>query len=110
LDKITDEMWVTFSEEEDPQISSVIIEMEELPYTYKNYIYRGKNWKCPVCNADEGHCEHYYYILCEGIHHKDQAYKMRLSQQCKCLDFSESNSKEGKNAYQAIFIYNINLN
>ncbi len=42
-DKATDEMWITFPEEEDQQISSTLIEEEELTYIYKNYIYQEKN-------------------------------------------------------------------
>ena len=79
-DKTIDEIWTTFPEEEDQQISSIIIEKGKLPYTYKNYIYRDKNWKYSVYNADEGHCGHYYCILYKGIHFKDQAYKIKSSQ------------------------------
>jgi len=38
-DKTTDEMWITFPEEEEYQISSTVTEGEEFPCTYKNYIY-----------------------------------------------------------------------
>jgi len=41
--KITDEMWTTFPEEEDQQISNIITKGKEFLYIYKNYIYRGKN-------------------------------------------------------------------
>ncbi len=40
-------MWTTFSEEEEQEISTTVTEGKELSYTYKNYIYRGKNWECP---------------------------------------------------------------
>jgi len=76
-----------------------MIEGKELPYIYKNYIYQGKNWKCPVCNADNGYCEHYYCTLCKKVYSKDRGYKMRLNQQCKCLESSDNSSREGENAY-----------
>jgi len=41
--KTTDEIWTTFLEEEECQISSTITEEEELSCIYKNYIYQGKN-------------------------------------------------------------------
>jgi len=59
------------------KISSTVTEGEELPCTYKNYIYKGKNWKCPICNAKD-HCGYYHCILYKGIHSKDRAYKIRL--------------------------------
>ncbi len=62
-DKITDEMWTTFPEEKEQKISSTITEGEELSCTYKNYIYREKNWKCPICSTED-HCGHYHYTLC----------------------------------------------
>ncbi len=96
--KTTDEMWITFPKEEEQKISSTVIEGEELSCTYKNYIYREKNWKCPICSAED-HCGHYHYILCKGIHSKDRAYKIRPSQQCKYLKPSGSNSREGEDAY-----------
>src|SRR6266540_628573 len=77
-DRITDEVWATFPEEKEQKISSTVIEEDELPYTYKNYIYRENNWKCPICSIED-HCRHYYCALCKGIHLNDQAYKMRLS-------------------------------
>jgi len=91
-------MWITFLEKKEQKISNTVIEGEELPYTYKNYIYRGRNWKCLICSA-ENHCGHYHYILCQGIHLKDRTYKMRLGRQCKCLEPSSSNSREREDAY-----------
>ncbi len=76
-----------------------MIEEEKLSCTYKNYIYRGKNWKYSICNADDGHCEHYYYTICKRIYYKNRAYRIRLSQQCKCLKFNGSNSRERKDTY-----------
>ncbi len=62
-DETTNKTWTTFLEKAECQISNIITEEEELIYTYRNYIYRGKNWKCLICDA-ENHCEHYYCILC----------------------------------------------
>jgi len=76
-----------------------VIEEKEFLCIYKNYIYRGKNWKYPICNADNSYCRYYYYTLCKEIYPKNQAYKIRLSQQCKCLEFSDSNSEEEEDAY-----------
>ena len=73
-----DEMWTTFPEEEERQISNTVTKGEELPYTYKNYIYWEKNWQCLICNAED-YCGHYHYILCKGIHPKDRSYKIRPS-------------------------------
>ena len=73
------EMRTTFSEEKEYQVSNIVTEGEKLPCIYKNYIYQGKNWKCPIYSA-ENHCEHYHCILCQGIYPKDRAYKMRLGQ------------------------------
>ena len=97
-DKTTDEMWTTFPKEEEQKISSTVTEGEKLPYIYKNYIYREKNWKCPVCSVED-HCRYYHYTLCQGIHLKDRSYKIRSSQQCKCLEPSGNNSREGEDAY-----------
>ena len=97
-DKTTDEMWTTFPEEEEQKISSTVTEGEELPYTYKNYIYREKNWKCPICSTED-YCGHYHCILYQEIHPKDRAYKIRPGRQCKCLKPSGSNSREGEDAY-----------
>ena len=80
------------------KISSTVTEGEELPCTYKNYIYKGKNWKCPICSAED-HCGHYHCTQCQEIHPKDRSYKMRPSRQCKCLKISGSNSGEGEEAY-----------
>ncbi len=41
-----------------------IINNETIPYSYVNYIYRGKNWKCSVYGTDDGHYRHYYCMLC----------------------------------------------
>ena len=91
-------MWITFPEEEEQKISSIVTEGEEFPCIYKNYIYREKNWECLICNA-ENHCRYYHCILCQGIHPKDRSYKMRLGWQCKCLEPSGSNSREKEDAY-----------
>ncbi len=93
-----DEMWTTFPEEEECQISSIVIEGEKLPCTYKNYIYRGRNWECLICSVKD-HCGHYHCTLCQEIHSKDRSYKMRSGRQCKCLESSGSNSGEGKKVY-----------
>ncbi len=92
-------MWIIFSEKKNQQISSTVIEEEKFSCIYKNYIYKGKNWKCPVCNANDGHCEYYYCILYKRIHPKDRAYKMRSDQQCKCLEPNGNSSREGEDAY-----------
>ena len=68
----------TSPEGEEPKVKSMEKERKETPRTYKNYIYRGKNWKCPICSAED-HCGHYHYTLCQGIHPKDRSYKMRPS-------------------------------
>ncbi len=73
-------------------------ERKETPSMYKNYIYRGRNWECPICSAED-HCGHYHCTQCQGIHPKDRSYKMRPSRQCKCLEISNSNSGEGEEAY-----------
>ncbi len=88
----------TFSEKEEQKTDSTEIEEAETPSTYKNYIYRGKNWECPICSAED-HCGHYHYTRCQRIHPKDRSYKMRPSRQCKCLKTSGSNSREGEEAY-----------
>ncbi len=97
-DKTTDEMWITFPEEEEYQISSTVTEGEEFPCTYKNYIYWEKNWECLICSVED-HYGHYHCILCQEVHSKNRAYKMRLDRQCKCLKSSSSNSREGGDAY-----------
>ena len=61
--KITNEMWTTFPEEEEQKISSTVTEGEELSYIYKNYIYKGRNWECPICSAED-YCRHYHCTLC----------------------------------------------
>jgi len=91
-------MWTIFFKEEEHQVSSTVTEGEELLYTYKNYIYRERNWKYPICSVED-HYEHYYCTLYQGIHPKDRAYKIRSGQQCKCLEPSDSNNREGKDAY-----------
>src|SRR6266540_1114525 len=88
----------TSSEEEEQEVENVKVEREETPSTYKNYIYKGKNWECPICSAED-HCGHYHCTRCQGIHPKDRSYKMRPSRQCKCLKNSSSNSGEGEEAY-----------
>ena|SRR6266540_44345 len=88
----------TSLEKEEQKTGSTEIEGEETPSTYKNYIYRGKNWECPICGAED-HCEHYHCTRCQGIHPKDRSYKMRSSHQCKYLKTSGSNSREGEEAY-----------
>ena len=97
-DKITDKIWTTFPEEEEHQVNSTVTKEEELSCIYKNYIYRGKNWKCPICSAED-HCRHYHCILCQGIYFKDRTYKMRSGWQYKCLKPNGSNSREEEDAY-----------
>ncbi len=92
-------MWIIFSKKEEQQISSIVIKEEELSYTYKNYIWKGKNKKCLICNTDDSYCEHYHYTLCKRVHLKDHAYKMRSSQQCKCLEPNNSSKREEKDTY-----------
>ena len=53
----------TSPEEEKQKVKSIEIESKETPNTYKNYIYRGKNWKCPICGA-ENHCGYYHCPRC----------------------------------------------
>src|SRR6266540_3650279 len=88
----------TSPEEEEQKVKSIEIESKETPSTYKNYIYRGKNWECPICSAED-HCGHYHCTRYQGIHPKDRSYKMRPSRQCKCLEARNSNSGEGEEAY-----------
>ncbi len=88
----------TFLKEKEQKNDSIETEEEETPSTYKHYIYRGKNWECPLCDAED-HCEHYHCTRYQGIHPKDRSYKMRLSRQCKCLEVRGSNSGEGEEAY-----------
>src|SRR6266540_3410741 len=38
----------TWADEEEKSLEP-IINNETIPYSYINYIYRGKNWECPVC-------------------------------------------------------------
>ncbi len=87
----------TSLEEEELKVDNVKTK-EEHPSTYKNYIYRGKNWECPICGAED-HCGHYHCTLCQGIHPKDRSYRMRPSRQCKCLENGDSNREEGEEAY-----------
>ncbi len=61
-DRTTDEMWTILSEGTEYQNSSTVIEGEELKCIYKNYIYRGKNWECLICNAED-YCGHYHCTL-----------------------------------------------
>ena len=49
----------TSSEGEEQKVKSMKIERKETPSMYKNYIYREKNWECPICDAED-HCEHYH--------------------------------------------------
>ncbi len=89
-------MWTIFLEKEDQQISSIVTERKKLLYTYKNYIYRGKNWEYPVCSVDDGHYGHYHCTLCKGVHPKDWAYKIKPNQQYKCLESNGNSSREGR--------------
>ncbi len=52
----------TSPEEEELKFDNVKTK-EEHPSTYKNYIYRGKNWEYPICSAED-HCEHYHCTQC----------------------------------------------
>ncbi len=88
----------TSPEGEEQKIKSMKLERKETSSIYKNYIYRGKNWECPICGAED-HCGHYHCTQCQGIHPKDRSYKMRSNRQCKCLEISSSNSGEGEEAY-----------
>ncbi len=88
----------TSLEGKEQKVKNMKIERKETPSTYKNYIYRGKNWECLICGAED-HCEHYHCTRCQEIHPKDRSYKMRPSRQCKCLEVSGSNSGEGEEAY-----------
>ena len=90
--------WSKASTEGEEQEIKIKTERKETPSTYKNYIYRGKNWECPICGAED-HCGHYHCTQCQGIHPKDRSYKMRPSRQCKCLKDGGSNSGEGEEAY-----------
>ncbi len=65
-------------EEKDQKINSIETEMGKNPSTYKNYIYRGKNWECLICSAED-HCGHYHCTRCQEIHPTDWSYKMRPS-------------------------------
>ncbi len=60
----------TSPEGKEQKVKSMEIERKETPSTYKNYIYRGKNWKYPICGAED-HCRHYHCTQCQGIHSKD---------------------------------------
>src|SRR6266511_4115047 len=62
---------------EERKVKSIEIGSKETPSMYKNYIYRGKNWECPICGAED-HCGHYHCTQCQGIHPKDRSYRMRL--------------------------------
>ncbi len=86
------------SQEGEEQEVKIKTERKETSSMYKNYIYRGKNWECPICSAED-HCGHYHCTQCQGIHSKDRSYKMRPSRQCKCLKNGGSNSEEGEEAY-----------
>ncbi len=57
-------------EEKERKVNSIETEGEETPSIYKNYIYRGKNWECLICSAED-HCGHYHYTQCQGVHPKD---------------------------------------
>ncbi len=48
-----------------------VINNETIPYSYVNYIYHEKNWKCPVCGVDDGHYGHLHYMMCKELHPKD---------------------------------------
>ena len=86
------------STERKEQEIKIKTERKEIPSIYKNYIYRGKNWECPICSAED-HCGHYHCTRYQGIHLKDRSYKMRPGRQCKCLESSGSNSREEEEAY-----------
>ncbi len=73
------EMWITFLEKKECQISSTVTEGKEPSCIYKNYIYREKNWECPIYGAED-HCGHYHYTLYKRIYFKNRSYKMRPSQ------------------------------
>ena len=60
----------TSPEGEEQKVKSMKIERKETPNTYKNYIYRGKNWKCPICSAED-HCGYYHCTRCQGIYPKN---------------------------------------
>ena len=51
------------SPEREEQEVKIKTERKETPSMYKNYIYRGKNWECPICSAED-HCGHYYCTQC----------------------------------------------
>ena len=71
-----------------------VINNEMISYLYVNYIYQEKNWECPVCRADDGHCEHTHCMLCKELHLKDQAWKMRSSQRYKCRESIGDNEEK----------------
>ncbi len=89
---------ISTSQEGEEQEVKIKTESKETPSMYKNYIYRGKNWECPICGAED-HCGHYHCTQCQGIHPKDRSFKMRPSRQCKCLEISGNNTEEGEEAY-----------
>ncbi len=49
-----------------------VVNNETIPYSYVNYIYREKNWKYPVCGADDDYCGHTHCMLCKELHPKNQ--------------------------------------
>ena len=65
-------------EEEEKDLEPVI-NNETIPYSYINYIYWEKNWECPVCGADDGHCDHLHCIMCQRLYLKDRVWKIRSS-------------------------------
>ena len=80
IDSSTNEEWheetrdwsqaSTSSEGKEQKVKSMKIERKETPSMYKNYIYRGKNWECPICSVED-HCGHYHCTRCQEIHPKD---------------------------------------
>ena len=83
----------TWADEEEKSLEP-IINNETVPYSYVNYIYRGKNWECPVCEADDGYCEHYHCMMCKGLHVKDRAWRMKPSQRCECRELTGGDNDE----------------
>jgi len=64
--------WNEWAENEKKSLEPVV-NNETIPYSYVNYIYQEKNWKYPVCGADDGHCGHFYCMMCKELHLKDRA-------------------------------------
>ena len=83
----------TWADEEEKSFEP-IINNETIPYAYVNYIYRGKNWECPVCGADDGYCEYYHCMMCKGLHWKDWVWRMKPNQRCECRELTEGDNDE----------------